>query len=372
MNVKIRKKCIFCDYPLEELYLEKNLKIPLSCFTTEKEEEGIFLPYNIYTCKKCKTLQIKYLGDLKEIYKVNHADNTGVIMKNLHKEVSKIIIKYKREINNIVEIGSSKGTLSDLVLENNIVNKYYIIEPNYIGNNNTQKIIIDDFVENVDFKNIESNTLIISHVFEHFYNPLEILKLISDNKKLEYFFLIWPDLEYYKDNNIYHILNTEHTFYVDNNFIINLLNNHSFKLIEKQNYLGHSVIFIFKRDVSLKLCELVNTNYNFEKYFKNLEMMETKILKIITNLGKESKNKNICLWPASVHNQYFLMFAKKLKIDYFLDNSINKIDKYLYGYKIKILDFNKAKQSKENIIFLNGGVFNSEVFDTNCKNMYEL
>ena len=34
----------------------------------------------------------------------------------------------------------------------------------------------------VDDENIDANTLIISHVFEHFYNPIEILKKIHKLK----------------------------------------------------------------------------------------------------------------------------------------------------------------------------------------------
>ena len=168
----------------------------------------------------CKTSQTKYLGDLNEVYKMNHADNTGSIMKDLHLTVLNLIKKQNRVINNIVEVGSSKGTLSDLILDEKIVNKYYIIEPTYIGTTRKNKIIINDYFENINFNEYkDANTLIISHVFEHFYEPNQILKVIQNNLNIKNFFLIWPDLEYYKDNNNYHVLNTEHTFYIDNNFM---------------------------------------------------------------------------------------------------------------------------------------------------------
>ena len=163
------------------------------------------------------------------MYKMNHADNIGSIMKNLHITVINLIKKYSETIKNIVEVGSSKGTLSDLVLDEKIVDKYYIIEPTYFGTKRENKIIINDYFENINFnKYKDTNTLIISHVFEHFYKPNEILKVIHNNNNIENFFLVWPDLEYYKDNNNYHVLNTEHTFYVDNNFIVDLLNNYNF------------------------------------------------------------------------------------------------------------------------------------------------
>jgi hypothetical protein len=354
----LRLNCIFCSKILDNCYFEKDYNIPIACYSKDKISDDIIIPYNIFICTNCKTIQTKYLGDLNEIYKVNHADSTGSLMKNLHLTVLSFIKKYKSKINNIVEIGSSKGVLSDLILDNNLVDKYYIIEPNYFGNKRENKIILHDFFENVNFKKYSNaNTLIISHVFEHFYEPIKIVEIIQSNSNIKNFFLIWPDLEYYKENSVYHVLNTEHTYYVDNQFIINLLNNFSFKLIEKYKYKGHSVIFIFQRDDDLKKINLFNSNNNIDLYYNKL--FESRNL--IENFIKENLEKKICMWPASVHTQFLLMFLNNLKIDYILDNSPNKINKFLYGYNIKCLDFKKYINDKDYAIILNGGVFNSEV-----------
>ena len=90
-----------------------------------------------------------------------------------------MILKYKNKITNIIEIGSSKGVLAEYILEN-LKLKYYIIEPSFFGNREN-KIIIDDYYENVDDNNIDANTMIISHVFEHFYEPKKILEKIYLN-----------------------------------------------------------------------------------------------------------------------------------------------------------------------------------------------
>jgi len=218
----IRTNCIICNNLLIDTFFTKDLSIPISCYCNEsKDVDNIFIPYNVYTCSNCKTSQIKYLGNLNIIYKFNHADSTGDIMKNLHKYACNVLKKYINNITNITEIGSAKGILSNLVLqEYKNISKYYIIEPEFIGNRTEKQIIINDFFENVNIdKYSDSNTIIISHVMEHFYNPIDVLKRIQENSNIEYFLLIWPDLEHYKDNNIYHVLNTEHTFYIDNNCI---------------------------------------------------------------------------------------------------------------------------------------------------------
>ena len=328
----------------------------------------INIPFNIFTCSKCKTVQTKYLGDLNEIYKYNHATNTGTIMNNLHHKNLDLILKYQDNINNIIEIGCSKGSLADLILDN-IKLDYYIIEPHFIGNKDN-KIIINNFYENVDDNNINANTIIISHVFEHFYNPKEILLKISNNKNIKNFFLVFPDLEYYINNNILHVLNTEHTYYVDNDFLINYFENYGFKLIEKQDYIGHSVLFYFiKNDIpinnqpislwyeSTDRNELINVNYSLDIFYKNIFDTVNKFNKIINdNLDKE-----IYIWPASIHSLYLIIFGLNDKLlSGMLDNCQNKINNKLYGTNLKI--FNFEEKIKENIILLiTGGLFNKEI-----------
>jgi len=363
-NFNIRTNCIICNNLLNNTFFTKDLSIPISCYCNEsKDSDNIFIPYNVYTCLLCKTTQTKYLGNLDIIYKFNHADSTGDIMKNLHKYACKILEKYMDNVTNITEIGSAKGILSSLILQEykNIL-KYYIIEPQFIGDPIEKQIIIQKFFENVDVEEYsDSNTIIISHVMEHFYNPIDILKKIQENTNIEYFLLIWPDLEHYKDNNIYHVLNTEHTFYVDNNFIKLLFNNYSFEMLEQIKYENHSVIYFFKRNNNLKSQELININYSIDTYFNRILSRKQEIIDFIKY--NKNNNKQIYIWPASVHTQFLLMITEIKDIDFVLDNSPNKIGKYLYGYNLECKSFEDNNNNDGNAIILNGGCFNKEVIN---------
>ena len=361
MNYTIRINCIFCDTKLTDTFFKDDYENYCGHYAVPFETDlnkMINIPFNIYTCSKCKTVQTKYLGDLNEIYKFNHATNTGTTMNNLHHKNLDLILKYQDNINNIIEIGCSKGTLSDLIL-NNIKLDYYIIEPHFIGDKNN-KIIINDFYENVDDNNINADTIIISHVFEHFYNPKEILLKISNNKKIKNFFLVFPDLEYYINNNILHVLNTEHTYYIDNNFLINYFENYGFKLIEKQDYIGHSVLFYFIKNNNLIVNnnEIININYSLTTYYNKIFDTVNKFNQIINN---NNNNKEIYIWPASIHSLYLIIFGLNDKLlTGMLDNCLHKINNKLYGTNLKI--FNFEKKIKENIIILIiGGIFNKEI-----------
>jgi hypothetical protein len=143
-----RTNCILCNNLLNNVLFEKDLSIPIACYCKSDNNEDVFIPYNIYTCSSCKTSQTKYLGDLNIIYKYNHADSTGNIMENLHKKVNTFLCKYIRNITNITEIGSSKGILSSIILNTyNSIEKYYIVEPSFIGKRKTNRLLYQNFLK---------------------------------------------------------------------------------------------------------------------------------------------------------------------------------------------------------------------------------
>ena len=361
----IRKKCIFCDTELNKTYFETDKLAYVGHYAvdTSLNKKNMYeVPYNICVCEECKTPQLKYLADINEVYKINHADGTGNIMRTLHEKNVSMILKHKSNINNIIEVGSSKGILADLIL-NELDTKYYIVEPYFFGDK-TNKIIISDFYENVDDNKIDANTIIISHVFEHFYNPIEILIKIRDNQNIENLFLVFPDLEYYVNNSVLHLLNTEHTFYIDNNFIVDLFYNYGFEIVDKVNHENHSVLFYFKKikgESSPR--KLLNKNYNLETFFSDINETVKNYNYIAANKG----NKKVFLWPASIHTLFLLIFGLEEKnIDGFLDNSENKIGKKMYGTDLLVYDYKKMVNNDDYIILKNGGVFNKEL---NFKNL---
>jgi hypothetical protein len=329
----------------------------------ETNDIFIKIPYNVYLCSHCNTLQNKYLGDLNEIYRINHADSTGKTMTELHECVSSIVKNKSSDTNGFIEIGSSLGILADLIIEKMPEIKYTIIEPCFKGKKEN-KIIHNDFFENVNEKDIHGNFLIMSHVFEHFYNPLEILTKIKKCHFIDHFLLVFPDLEYYLKNNIYHVLNTEHTYYTDNDFLQKTIENTlNFKLEEKIYYKNHSVIFYFKKQNSLLLNEMpINSEYtNVHQYYSEIIKKVEQYNEII----EKNKESNIYLFPASIHSLFLTTFGLSNLFTGYVDNSPNKIGKKMYGTEKQIYNFMDivANNKPNTILFLNGGVFNEEITD---------
>jgi hypothetical protein len=360
-----RKACIFCDSKNVSELLDNNSYVStMSLALTSISPAKYYMPYNILQCNECNALQTKYVGDLSIVYGKNHLDNYGTVKNNKHTQFAKFITQ-NTDIANIVEIGACSNALSDIVLE--LINiEYNIIDPDFTGNSENVNII-PNFVENVDLCSINANTIIMSDVFEHLYNPVEILKKLRASSNITYLYLNHPDFDYYIKNYIELCLNFEHTFVIEHEYLFKLFKQYGFSLSRRYNNIEYSLFLEFKRDDSI--CDLL-PNYNIDnmeivphtlKYIHNSINIVEKINKYINH----SSNKSYYIWPASIHTVQLFTYGLNFNIiSGILDNSPNKIGKYLTTYGLKCSSLNEILQTSDNntVIFItNAGPYLKEI-----------
>lgn len=355
--MQTRTQCIFCNAKLKNEILKHDLTCYGGHYAVEHSQtEFQELPFNVYLCEKCGTPQLKYLGNLDEIYKINHADSTGRVMKVLHEIVFQLINSRKSEINNIIEIGGGSGILADHIVKN-LKLEYTVIDPDFIGDR-WGKRIVTGFYEDVDDSNINANTIIMSHLFEHFYRPTEVLEKIANNKNIDNIVLVFPDFEAYVKKGIRHVLNVEHTYYVSNNFLESVFKRYGFHAQEVIKYDDHSVIFYFQRGPQLT-DEIIDANA-FDDVYQFLDDINYTVRKF--NKVIEEAEGEVFIFPASCHSITLTKFGLNYKkLAGALDNSKRKVNKKIYGVEIPIFPFDHLLDKPNATVLLSGGVFNKEV-----------
>lgn len=341
-------------------HFEKDYSIDLGCYCVEKETECYKMPYNVFKCGQCKTYQTAYLGDLNIIYNYN-ANAFGTIRSSMNQLFSEFILKNPK-VSHLIEIGGGNGGLSELIMEQREV-VYEIVDPTYSGSTEN-RVIHKTFFENIGSCQMTADTLVMSHVFEHFYEPTAILDNIFESKSIQYIYLNFPDLENCIKKDNYHVLNPEHIYYVENQFIEKLFYRYGFKLVETYSHLDHSVFFAFERVRATK--DLSLTLYN---YYADIDVPQffQRILKRVQEIHEkiEGYEGAVYIWPCSMHTVYLTAFGLDVsRIKGVLDNSPHKIGSYLYGSKLPCLSFMETVRSDEpKRIILNGGCYNQELAD---------
>jgi hypothetical protein len=322
-----------------------------------------YMPYNVVICIDCNAFQTKYLGDLSIVYGKNHLDSYGTVKTNKHTQFAHFITT-NQDIQGIIEIGACSNALSDIILEL-MHTEYNIIEPDFTGNA-TNLNIIPNFVENVDLCSINANTIIMSDLFEHFYNPVDILKKLQSSSNIQYLYLNHPDFDYCIKNNVEISLNVEHTFLIEHDYLFKLFKKYGFSLTRNNNYINHSLFLEFKRDNEIcnlspqnTICNCEIVPYAFKYIFNNKRIVDK------LNQYMHDTHKTYYIWPASIHSiQLFSYGLNNFRLSGILDNSPNKIGKYLTTYGLKCSSLNDLLQTCDNktVIFIaNTGPYVKEI-----------
>ena len=347
-----RKECCMCNSKNLELLLKDDLKVQLSLNLLDYKNKNPLIPYNILLCNDCNTTQNKYLGNIQIVYESNHIDSYGSTKNKKHNLFKNFIIE-NDDINSICEIGSPDGELgNNIIHEKNI--DYTIIEYDYKGKLNDKLKIIKSFFENVNEEEINTDCLVMSDLFEHFYNPILALEKIK-KCNFKYIILNHPDFDYAIENKHCIMLNIEHTFLIEHQFLFKLFNNYGYKLNRRHNYMNFSIFLEFKKTDNLEKISLfnINTKINTINFINQIKNITTKINEYINN----NKEQEFYIWPCSVHSCTLFLFGleyKKLKG--ILDNSPNKIGKYIDGYNLYCSSFNEIIEMKnDNITIIISG-----------------
>lgn len=368
-HYSIRNECIFCCSKDFELLFERDYSSSLSLGLYDVSETGygLFMPYNVLICNQCHTAQNKYLGDLSIVYHKNHMDNFGSTKHKKHLLFSEFICK-NTDIKGIIEVGACHDTLASHILGGGCGMDYTIIEPSFTSSNTHIKVV-PDFFENVDLRGLCGNTMIMSDVFEHFYKPLDVLKKIYEESSIQYIYLNHPDFDYSIHNNILMILNCEHTFLVEHSFLFSIFEKHGFRLTRRFDFENFSLFLEFERIPVLPMTlsvaggrgewgamdciRNINTRVDIKVFFDNL----TRIVSRMNLFMEQHPQSRFYIWPTSVHSITFLTLGLNYKrLSAVLDNSPNKIGRYLYGYDLLCLSFDETVKTlgKNDYVFLGG------------------
>uniref|UniRef100_A0A6C0KHX2 C-methyltransferase domain-containing protein n=1 Tax=viral metagenome TaxID=1070528 RepID=A0A6C0KHX2_9ZZZZ len=368
MSFNERYKCCICNNTTFKNILLENIKISQSLNLFEIDKTNEFIPYNIIECKKCNSSMIKYLADINIVYGKNHIDAYGSVKSEKHTKFKNFILQNK-DIKTICEIGAATGDLAQTIVSESYI-EYKIIEPNYRGKQYEKLKIIKKYFENADKEEIKADCLIMSDVFEHFYNPLDALKKIQE-VGYKYVILNHPDFDYAIENNHCIILNIEHTFQIEHQLLFNLYNNYGYNLNRRYDFKNFSLFLEFKKENNLiqRPIKNINTSNNILNYIKNIKTITGNINSYINN----NITREYYIWPCSVHSTTLFLFGLDYtKFKGILDNSPNKINNYIDGYNLLCGSFNEMikSENKKITIIISGA--NAYIKELNLKTEVEI
>lgn len=348
---------------LEHLYTFKDFPVFMGC-TDQPQEEDLIADMVWEIDPITGLVQLSKLIPMEILYMHQHMDATGQTWADYNEALADFINKHKK--GNILEIGGGSGKLARKLLNRDANISYTVVEPNpTFVEEERLKIKRSFFPGSLNNDDHENETIVLSQVLEHVYDPDSFLRDVSAFLPVGGKFLFgYPNLEYLFSSKFTNAINFEHTMLMTDYFVEYFLQKTGFKLLEKVDFQNHSHFYAVEK---LPVEEHVNTQFPVSKYEHYKKMFEAYIQHHITMVAEINKSvaeagSQVFLFGAHIFSQYLFAFGLKAdKIKSVLDNSPIKLGKRLYGSALFVESPMVLKGLESPVVILKAGLYNDEI-----------
>jgi hypothetical protein len=346
----IRTSCVICSNPLKKLYERKAFPISISPpeINTALCDDS-FRNQNFAVCSFCSCVQFE--GELIDpvVLYANSHNNTGETptWKEHHKEFKRFVMNTLPQ--SILEIGGT-GILYSLIRNENPDIFYASLDIC------TPTVQLDGITyiqgncENFDFK--RHSTVVMSHVFEHLYNPRKFIENL-EKAGVENVILSFPNMNAMLEEKNPNVLHNEHTYFIDKLFTEWIFANYGYKLASYYEFKTHSLFFHFEKTSQ----EMKVSLYNRPEIPSTMKAIyEEEKHRLESLVVKE----NSFFAPAGLYGQLFHYFTKAHIIG-FLDNDTSKQGRRVYGTPYYVFPFEVISMNKRTTVYVWGGPYKKEL-----------
>jgi hypothetical protein len=339
----LRNECVICLGELQFTFKRENYPITANPPNTSHSQD-IYNHQSFFTCVKCSCVQMGNLIEPALLYEGNHNNTYNTpTWKAHHLDFCNFIMK--TNIQNILEIGGN-GLLFKLM--NTPCEKYSCLN-------------ICDPIEKLegvqyyqgnceDFHYPKGVAIVMSHVFEHLFNPRLFIERI-DSSEIESLYISIPNMKRMVELNTPNIIHNEHTYYVDSVNLEWLFSQYNYELCEVDEFKEHSLFFHFRRNTQVRRQILQDRPEIAKSMCFQIENMNFKSIDI---------KPNSFIIPAGLYGQ-ILYYYKQPNILGFIDNDKTKQNHRVYGTPHYVYDFNILLKHDKATIYLLAGPYNSEI-----------
>lgn len=313
-----RKNCVLCNSTeFDTVFILEQYPI-IQSFSDSDSSTDEYEDCIIIECLKCKCPQLKTLIDPNKLYANSHNSTENTPTWKEHHETFAKFVLHNNIYNTILEIGGNSGVLFPYMHLNSI--KHIILDICDNKNRHSNLEFIQGNCESFDFTGY--NSLVLSHTFEHLYNPRKFIENI-ERSKVNSVFISIPNMDIlYKNNNI-SIIHNEHTFFVGNKEIRYLFSQYGYSCKETYLFKSHSLFYYFVYDITTPIEETIETRVNIKDIM-------TRYKNIVNDI---TINMPCFICPAGHYGQklYYYLHRFNKYIKGFIDNDMLKQDKRVYG-----------------------------------------
>lgn len=344
LSDKLASKIILNNYPIKFLG------------ETDTTDLDKTIQHELVCCEDCNCLQLKNLVDPDILYNMAHNSSKSEVWLTHHKILANFIYDGLHHLTqkDIIEVGGSSGVIAEQLSLKDDVN--YTIFDLCSENPNIKNVgFIVGNCETADFP--ADSSIVMSHVFEHLYEPNKFVKNMSRNN-IQNIFISIPNMSLQLENKIHPVIYQEHTYLCEMEDIEYIFSKYGYS-IQKTFYYGiHAILIHFRKTDTLipvvRKRSVETINKIIRMYSEKATLASSFILET-----------PYFIIPACFSGQliYYNIDDKyKQNILGFLDNDKTKTGKRIYGTPHTIYSMEEIKKHPQKIsIVIHRGAYINEI-----------
>lgn len=335
-NTLLRNQCPICgSSEYEKLYRIPKFPVFMGTVAAENIDNYHFESITYMVCKYCDCVFIEELIDPTLLYMNNHnTDIVGATWQKHYEDLVNFVLSSIKSGSNILEIGDPSAKVANPCCESDLVAKWKIVEPNQSKKIFHDKIeYLNLWVEDYDYTSYDHDAVVLSHVFEHLFDPASFLLRLSNESKVgTKLILSIPNLKHILDKGLLSPagLSFEHTFYYDEDILDFLFMSNGWKITKSHNFKNHS-IFIKATNTKKSVKPILKTAGDNAKKVLQIFEQTKELVDDLNDSLKISDGLNY-IFGAHIQTQFFCsMGLDSSRLVSILDNSSAKLGNKLYG-----------------------------------------
>jgi len=314
-----RSICTICNHNEFEL-INTFLSFPSMAISTTTVVETLF-DYTLMSCKKCNCLQLESLVDPDILYSDYYMNAIFSSTWTDHNTVFSDFILANTADSSFLEIGANSGKLYDMLSQKRKI-EYSVLDMFKHKDLSTHIIFKQGNCETYDFTGI--TTIILSHVFEHLYEPRKFIENIK-KANVSTVFISIPDFDKLLKGESLQIINSQHTYSIGIKYMLYMFSLYKYRCDAHYNLSKGVASNMFKFVLDLEYVEQPIPSTDIALY-KQIYIDK------IHSISAIEPPPTSYIMPSGIYGQYFYYFLKKKdNIIGFLDNNSQRHNKKLYG-----------------------------------------
>lgn len=317
-------------------------------------EADVRADLNFCSCRRCGTVQLRNLVDPRVLYGSAHNSTThSATWRAHHAAFADFCLRAGLAFHtHLVEVGGASGVLARLLADG--FDHYNIIDLAEQDESLRHMTRVSFTRGNCEVCDLPcGGAVIMSHVFEHLYNPRAFVANCAKMGVSDIILSI-PDMEDACKKGIVPI-HAEHTFYVDERSAAGVFGSGGYSVAARENFRQHSLFMHFTRQGDVR-----------HDAFDSPDKRAALVIGTLESRRARASNLNIpdgaFIAPAGLFGQAIAYYASGSEgIAGFLDNDPCKQGNRVYGHPHTVYPLDRIAKAGPVTVYVSAGPYTEEI-----------